>query len=115
MSDSINILEVVTGAGTFSEYFIAWGFAALGLFLSWLLHIKGRNKDSDSTPRKFSLLFFLKDNILRIITSVLMIAIVMRFGSEIFGIESIIYSGFLAGFFLDKLSQKLKDITLNTR
>lgn len=82
---------------------LVWGI--IGLILSVLVDVL-RNKEKIKRTGGFNLIFFIRDNIVRLIVSLLSVLIGVLFNDELFGIEGNL-GGLLAGFFSDKIIEAL--------
>jgi hypothetical protein len=92
-----------------SEFLAAIFFALVGLVISLLLQSNVRDVKSDNTPFHFDWGFLLLDNWKRIVLSILMIYISIRFYADIFGQPITMFLALGIGFGLDKISQLIKD------
>lgn len=84
-------------------------YALLTAALSLLLQTTKRDVVSDRTPVDFSWLFFFRDNARRIVASLGLIYLALRFAPEIMGVEITPFWACIVGFNSDKLAQLLKD------
>ena len=104
------IFELVFGSSDFEIIIVGIIFAIFGAILSLLLDSNTRNVDSCRTPKKYSYYFLLKDNSKRIVITLILICVFMRFTKELLGIEPSVYWSFFIGFSSDKLSEYLKTV-----
>lgn len=104
------IFELIFGSSDFEFIIVGIVFAILGATLSLLLDSNTRNVDSKRTPRNFNYFFLLKDNYKRIVITIILICVFMRFTKELLGINPSVYWSFFIGFSSDKLSEYLKNI-----
>jgi hypothetical protein len=104
-----NILAGLLGANDPHIFFHVLIWALVGAVLSLLLHVAQRNPLTPNSTIRFSWRFFLWDNFKRIITTVLLIVVVLRFMPELLGFQLSAFTAFLAGFANDKLAQMLKN------
>lgn len=104
------VFELIFGSSDFEFIIVGIIFAIFGAILSLLLDSNTRNVDSCRTPKKYSYYFLIKDNSKRIIITLILICVFMRFTKELLGIEPSIYWSFFIGFSSDKLSEYLKTI-----
>lgn len=91
--------------------FVGWLYAMIGVFVSLLIHTTQRNPSSQRTPEQFSWKFLFKDNAARIISSMLLVFVCLRFSSFL-GIptrDDIALTGFMIGFGLDKIVELWKN------
>lgn len=109
-------INYITGTTDYPFYIAQWFFAIVGLAISILLHARTRDKQSDNTPDQFSFRFLILDNYKRIILSVLLIFIFIRFPDMLLtnfpALETLseirLGSALLIGLMLDKLAEWLK-------
>ena len=83
-------------------------FALLGVTLNLLIDTSTRKPETTDTPVHFSLRFLLCDNWKRILLSVLLILVTIRFCEELTGLHLNMFVSLLIGFGFDKLSKFLK-------
>jgi len=97
--------------GDASPAFIAAGFtfAIMGVILSLRLQIVNRDRESDRTPKHFSWSFFWLDNIKRLVTTLILIFVALRFTEEWMGAKTTMWLAFLIGLSVDKFAQFLKN------
>lgn len=94
-------------------YITFFACVLIGTIISLGWSISKRDKYSESTPRKFNLWFFLLDNTPRFLANMALIFVIIRFGSEVFGVIPNYWGAVLLGLSSDRLAhfgQKLKDI-----
>jgi hypothetical protein len=101
------------GTNDLIKVFAGFIFASIGMLITMLIDVKQRDKKSNRTPENFSISFFIKDNILRFITTLLLVFIFLRFSIEIFGDTNSMYSAFIVGLCSDFLAIKLKTMRTN--
>lgn len=106
--ETSKILYHLLGTNDYALVLIGFVYAMIGVALSLLIHSTKRDPNKQNSPIKFSWNFFLKDNLIRIITGLILIMIFMRFTTELIGKEPTVYSAFLIGFMSDKLIEILK-------
>lgn len=106
-----NFISVLLGNQSPAVFTAMLFYALLTAFLSLLLHSTTRSVDSSRTPIHFSWNFFFLDNVKRIVTSLVLIYLALRFTPELFGIELTPFWACVIGFSNDKLAQVLKDKT----
>jgi hypothetical protein len=96
--------------GIDTNYFIAlFIFGLLGALLNLLFNISDRDKESQRTPEKFSLLFLIKDNIVRFSITILLIYFGIIFSEYLFGVVITIQLAVCLGFSLDSVSELVKN------
>jgi len=92
------------------NFFIAlFIFALLGALINLLFNILDRNKASQRTPEEFSILFLLKDNIIRFTLSILMIYFGIIFSEYLLGTTITIQIATCIGFSLDSIAEIIKN------
>lgn len=101
-------LQMVFGTGNAAQIAATLLYAYVGAFVSLLYQSTKRDPLSKFSPVHFSLSFLWCDNSKRILRSIILIFICVRFAKEIFGIDITLYFSFIIGFSLDKLSQIIK-------
>jgi len=84
----------------FLGYFI---IAFLSAFLSLIIRANRKKNILNDTPDDFSLSFFFRDNILKLLINILTIAFAIRFSNEIMGSEITGWISFLIGLGLNQL------------
>jgi hypothetical protein len=84
-------------------------FALLAALLSLLLHTTSRDVEGDNKPVEFSWRFLWCDNIKRIVSTLILIFVCIRFTPQFFGIQITEFFAFIIGFVNDKLAQIVKD------
>ena len=83
-------------------YFVAsFIFVLCGATITIMLDVHTRNKAGGRTPESFQWSFFWKDNRLRFILNILIAVFIIRFFSDIFGIQLYMYSAFGVGMSFD--------------
>ncbi len=55
---------------------------SMGVFVSFAINVKNRDKESHNTPKPFSNWFLIKDNCLRLLSAVVIIFLTARFAGE---------------------------------
>lgn len=93
-------------------------FALVGATINLLLNVSERDKNSDNTPYHFSLKFMLLDNWKRMLSTLLLIFVFVRFMplvlpsdilSTIKDEDALLFMALIIGYSFDKLSEILKD------
>jgi len=88
-------------------YKFAFIFAGVGIFIRWYITTRRGIRRSKRTPQKFNLWYWLRDNILKKLLTILgttaVIFIFLRFSVEFFGKPASMFLSFLIGLFLDYL------------
>ena len=96
-------LDLILGTNDIPTYMAGLIFVILGMVLFYRTKIKKRDKNSSNTPRAFSLKFFLRDNLVDILFSLLAALMIMRFSTEFMGVEITMWYSFLLGVGSSKL------------
>jgi len=110
-SDSLKtatFIQNVMDGLTVSDFFSALFFALIGVIISLLMHAVGRDLTSTTTPVKFSFKFLLKDNWKRILLSLLLIVVTIRFLPDLTGLKFNMFYALCIGLAWDKLSEYIK-------
>lgn len=92
-----------------SEFLAYYLFAMLGAVLMLLFSTIKRDPNATSTPVHFSLSFLLSDNVKRIVATLLLIYIAIRFAEQFLGMRMEDWKAIGLGFGSDRLSQLFKD------
>ena len=103
-----DILKNIFGAGSAAQIISTLFWAYLTAFTNLLYQANKRDPLSARTPYHFSLNFLWCDNAKRILRSVILIFIFIRFSKELLGVEITMYGAVIIGFSTDKLSQYIK-------
>lgn len=106
------IQEGLLGDYKLSFYVLYLFFVLIGLIISLWLNSLKRDKNSDSTPFKFSWSFLFHDNLLRIFGSLSIIYLIIRIGAEINWVPEY-YTAALMGLSFDTViakAEKLQDL-----
>ena len=106
-------LELIFGTTDLRVVIVGFIFSLFGALLSLLLDSNTRDLTSPRTPVKYSYKFLFLDNARRLLISVLLLAIFIRFTKELLGVDITTYWAFFIGFCSDKLSGYLKSIKQN--
>lgn len=107
--DNKELLGYLIGQGSVAYLLAAMIYAYIGAFVMLLLNTTKRDPLSANTPVKFSWSFLFSDNNKRIMATVILIFIFVRFGRDIIGAEVTMYVAFGIGLSCDRLAQFLKD------
>ncbi len=108
-------LNFLTGNISMAMFCALFFFALIGASINLLLNASKRYQASPNTPKEFSLKFMLWDNWKRILLSVLLIYISIRFVSVLYEIqvtdnnELYLFIAVIIGFLYDKLGEILKN------
>lgn len=103
------------GTTDVTAFIVSILFALIGLVISLGIGIKNRDKGSRATPRAFSWIFFLKDNALRFITTILILFTAVRFHQELVGQAIDSWKALLLGLCFDQAVVTLKNFTTKAR
>lgn len=118
-SDSLNItqqllLELLGKDMTLVTLMVAYIFAACGLFLRWYWMYLKKGKGNPSTPDKFSLSFWLRDNavpkLLGILSTIIVIFLSLRFPQQLAGDTFSYFYAVAIGIGLDYFIGLLKNL-----
>lgn len=109
VTPTYSILKDILGTEIWQPFVTQMFMALIGVSISLLLHAQTRDKYSPATPVKFSIGFLIVDNWKRVVLSLLLIYVFIRFFPEIFGINLSLFWCLAIGLSLDKLAQWLKD------
>lgn len=107
-SPTYSIIKDILGTEIWQPFFTQYFEALVGVAISLLWHSSTRDSQAPSTPAKFSFSFLLKDNWKRILSSLLLIYVFIRFFPDITGISLSLFWCLAIGLSLDKLSELLK-------
>ena len=89
----------------------AFVFALIGIFITLLLGTTTRQVLSENSPMHFSWSYLLSDNFKRIVATLLMVVISLRFVHDLFGFELSSWHGFVIGSGWDGLAFIIKQKT----
>lgn len=99
----------ILGGIPFVMFWAALFFSLIGVVINLLMDATTRKPETVDTPVRFSLWFLLRDNWKRILLSILLIVVTIRFCEELTGVHLNMFVSLLIGFVFDKLSEFLKD------
>ena len=115
----MNIINQVTAdlLGSYSAaFYITYSiFVLFGILISLRLQAFGRDKSSPNTPYRFSFSFLVQDNLLRIVSSLAIVFVAIRFGSELFKVEPTYLGALLMGISFDQILIQLQKLELRAR
>lgn len=94
---------------------VSLSWAVLGFIASLSIGVSRRNKGNISTPRDFSWSFFLKDNILRFLGTILILFIGVVFHQELKGEPINSFKALVLGLGVDQVVAILKNINKKAR
>lgn len=89
----------------------AFLFALIGIFITLLLGTYARTPESPNSPKIFSWAYLWSDNFKRIVATLLMVIVSLRFIHDIFGFELSAWHGFVIGTGWDGLAFIIKQKT----
>lgn len=101
-------LEQLMGPGDPGTFLAAIVFALVGVIISLLYSSSKRDTAKDSATN-FSWSYLLLDNIRRVVLSILLILVTLRFSREILGADLTMYLALLVGIGFDRLGAILRD------
>lgn len=97
---------------------VFWGFIGmsfLGQFVAVQVDANARDIESVVSPKKFSYWHLVKDNVLRTLSNLLLIAIGIRFYADWFDVPITDYKAFIMGFSLEGFVLVLKNRKLKVK
>jgi hypothetical protein len=106
--------QLILGVTSLAMYAALLFFACVGILINLLFHSTSRDQNSPNTPVKFSFRFLLWDNWKRIILSILVILVLIRFVSFFFDFDVVnnnelyLFLALLVGMSFDKGAEILK-------
>lgn len=103
-----SFLENLLGPGDPGMFMAAVVYALVGIVISLLHDSARRDQNNLSTPDNFSWGFLILDNLKRILLSLLLVLVTLRFSREILGADLTMYLALLIGIGFDKLAEKWK-------
>ena len=109
------VITELLGSFTAAFYISYFIFVLIGVLISLRVHALGRNKKSTKTPYKFSIKFLLQDNLMRIISSMAVVFVAIRLGSELFGITPTYVGAVAMGLGFDQVLIQLQKIEFKAR
>lgn len=102
-------MQYIFGEGCAAKIAATLFYAYAGAFVSLLFQAVKRDPKSSNTPYHFSWNFLWSDNVKRILRSIIIIFISVRFSKEFFGVDATMYFAFLLGLGIDKISEFIKN------
>jgi len=109
------VIAELLGSFTAAFYITYFIFVLVGVLISLRLQAFTRDKSSKNTPFKFSFTFLLQDNLLRIVSSMAIVFVAIRFGSELFQKEPTYLGALLMGISFDQILIQLQKLELKAR
>jgi hypothetical protein len=101
-------LHLVIGTDNWPMYFAEWFFAIAGIVVSLLIGVANRKPLSETSPVHFSFSFFWSDNFRRIMTTVILVFLTLRFANELIGVDISLWGSLGIGLVHDSLAGILK-------
>ncbi len=103
-------LQLILGPTSPAMFAALLCFSLVGVAINLLIHSTTRDKKSPNTPYKFSIKFLLYDNWKRIVLSLLLLLVTIRFMGLVFDVDTGNQEVYLAasvavGFGFDKLAE----------
>lgn len=98
------------GTNDITAVIVGFTFAIIGILLSMLLHYRVSGKHNKNTPDKFDFNYMFWDNIGRILSTLIVVLLVMRFSTEFLGHETTEFWAMIYGLCSDKLVEIFKKI-----
>jgi hypothetical protein len=86
-------------------------FSIIGILLSRYFHFRLKGKRNPATPDKFDWGFMIKDNLVQLIVSQVVVSLCMRFSEEFFGESVTMWWALIYGLVSDKLVEVLSKIS----
>lgn len=108
-------IELLLGTNDLSTYAAAFVFALVGAIISLRFKANKRNKHSYNTPYSFSWKFLIQDNLLQLITGVLMTFLCFRFTNEILGKDLTMYLAVVIGFGFNEIAGLFEKLQVKAR
>ena len=103
--------ELIGQGNNISTLAAAFVFSLIGIFITLLLGTTARRPLSDSSPIHFSWSYLLSDNFKRIVATLLMVIVSLRFMNDLFGFQLSSWHGFIIGSGWDGLAFLIKQKT----
>lgn len=108
------IIADLLGNLTLVNYIVAFIFVMLTLMLRWIWKTVDSVKNNKHTPHKFSLGYWIKDNViykfLSFISNMISVFILLRFSNELIGQNFSYFLVIVVGFGLDYFIDRLKSM-----
>jgi len=108
------INEKILGGLSLSDYLTGFIFAFIGMFLRWYYKTRKSIKYNPETPNRFIFSYWIKDNLLpkllSILSTLVVIFITLRFPTELISINFSFWYAFVVGLSLDYFVDKIKKI-----
>lgn len=112
MDKFLELLLGDTDLPTYAAYFV---FATIGAILSLYVKSLKRDPNSENTPEKFSWLFLIQDNVMRLFAGFLLAFLAFRFGTEFVGSTVTVFSAIFIGASTDRLAGLFENLQNNAR
>lgn len=99
---------------------VAWWAAAMvwaliGTAISMWVKVSKRKRTDPETPYKFSIWFFIQDNLMRIFMNLLIIFTLLRFGQTLIGEDATLEAAVILGLLSDQLVKLITNIQRRAR
>jgi hypothetical protein len=108
---AITFPQLLLGSYDLTTFFGFLFFALVGVLISLLWQANTRDQNTTDSPVKFKWWFLLKDNWKRIISSILLIYVTIRFFKELTHLDLNMFLSLCIGLGWDKLSEFIKSKT----
>lgn len=102
-------LSALLGGQTAPQFFGNVFFSLLGVALLFLVSTTFRDIDSKRTPTQFSWRFFLKDNLRRFLSGLIILYLALRFTPELFSVEISNWFAVIIGLSSDSIAYVIKE------
>lgn len=110
-----DFLSQFLGTTNVPTYLAGFALALIGALISLRLHASTRDRRSGSTPVRFSIGFFLLDNLNRLFTGFLITFVAFRFTNEFLGVDFTMWAAFLIGLLNDRVAGLIGKLELMAR
>jgi hypothetical protein len=107
-------VSILLGNATIPMFCALFFYALLGVIIKLLIHATTRDPEKGETPNKFSIKFLFKDNWKRLLLSIILVYVVIRFLSQFLIVdvtnnpEIHLFGAIVVGFSCDSLSEWFK-------
>ena len=101
--------ELIFGVADIKLIAVGFLYLNIGILLAALVGTTTREPNSDRTPFRFSWRFFVSDNWLRWVKSILFGVVALRFSQEILGSSATSYTALMIGFSIDSIIMLIKN------
>lgn len=119
--DSLKVTDYVFGELSLNKLIGGYIFVTIGLLIRWIIFTKKGVKKNERTPERFSLMFWIKDNLLPKLTSllgmILLTFIIFRFAEQyigqVFSMAGALAVGLGWDYYVDKMKNLQPDRVVN--